>query len=243
MNKKVVRAVASAAILAVTAVLFVRYLQAHPAYVTQLKHTNPWWIMGILVADILGVTAVAVLSLVTIEMTGKKIGKRENWLLTIYSSIANFFGPLQSGPGVRAAYLKATHSVSLRAYFIANLISYGVYAVISAFMLVIGTRPWWQAVLACAAAAGISYAVIRFATRRKGDMALLKVTPRFLTLIVIFTVLQIGFIVYIFLRLNGSPKYQVAHGIETKLRILTRYILFLYPGLVVGGMLGVSGRI
>jgi hypothetical protein len=32
----------------------------------------------------------------TVQIAGKKLGTKENFLLTIYSSIANFFGPLQT---------------------------------------------------------------------------------------------------------------------------------------------------
>jgi uncharacterized membrane protein YbhN (UPF0104 family) len=53
----------------------------------------------------------------------------------MYSSIINFFGPLQSGPGFRAAYLKKKHNVSLKKYSLATLVYYGLYAVFSGLLL------------------------------------------------------------------------------------------------------------
>ncbi|PID99499.1 hypothetical protein CSA80_01925 [Candidatus Saccharibacteria bacterium] len=208
MKKGSLKTIASITILAVTVVLFVRYLQTHPAYLAQLAATSPWWIVGILVADFAMIAALTMLSLVLIKMTGKNIGAIENWLLTIYSSIANFFGPLQSGPGVRAAYLKAKHRVSLRSYFLVTLFAYAAYAILSAFLLVVGTRPWWQAVLACIAAAAVSAFVIRLAARRRTQaLRALSIKPIYVAALIGFTALQltcIGIRYYLALRASGS---------------------------------------
>jgi uncharacterized membrane protein YbhN (UPF0104 family) len=99
-------------------------------------------------------------------LCGKKLPFKEKFLLTSYSSIANFFGPLQSGPGVRAVYLKAKHNIRIRDYTLATLLYYAMYAFISAFCLLVGTRPWWQTVLALLAVAGLSTLVLWWFTRR-----------------------------------------------------------------------------
>lgn len=208
MKKGTVRAVLSVAIMVLTAALFVRYFQTHPAYINQLKHIGGWWIFGILLADLAGVTALAFLIQTQVRMTGKNLGVVENWLLTVYSSIANFFGPLQSGPGVRAAYLKTKHGVSLWSYFVVTLFSYAVYAIISAFILLVGARPWWQTTFATLAAIGLSAVIIWISTRRKkGSFASLDFSPRFVFAIIGFTALQITFIgirYYLALRAAGT---------------------------------------
>jgi uncharacterized membrane protein YbhN (UPF0104 family) len=185
-----------ASLILVAAILFlIRYLATHPAYVSQLKHIGFGWMALLLLINIAALTALAGVNSVLIQMTGKRLAGKENYLLTMYSSIANFVGPLQSGPGVRAAYLKTKHHVSLRAYFLVTLFCYGIFAVISAFLLLIGTRPWWQAVLASLAAAGFSYLVIRWAAnKRKKERALLTLTPRLIGLLALLTLLQILFI-------------------------------------------------
>ena len=195
MKKSHLRIAASVAILSATVFAFIYYLHSHPEYISQLRHTQPGWLVLIIASSLLAVYALSLLYDVLVRMTGKRLEPTENLLLTIYSSIANFFGPLQSGPGVRAAYLKTKHKVSLRAYFLVTLLYYTVFAVINAFCLLVGTRPWWQAVLASVAAAGVSYGVIKFVTsRRKSEAKLLHITPRLVAALIVFTTVQILFI-------------------------------------------------
>lgn len=195
MNKTHLRIAASVAILAATAFAFTSYLHGHPEYITQLRHTQLGWLVLIVISSFLAIYALSLLYDVLVRMTGKRLKPTENLLLTIYSSIANFFGPLQSGPGVRAAYLKTKHKVSLKAYFLVTLLYYSTFAVINAFCLLVGTRPWWQAILASIAAAAVSYCVIKLATkRRKNEAKLLHITPRLVTALIVFTALQIFFI-------------------------------------------------
>ena len=148
MLKKHLKPILASLIVTVTFILLIRYLMAHPDYIDELKHIGGGWVVLILLLNTAALAMLAGASAVLIQMTGKHIAPKENFLLTMYSSIANFLGPLQSGPGVRAAYLKTKHQVSLRAYFLVTLLYYGIFAVMSAFLLLIGTRPWWQAVLA-----------------------------------------------------------------------------------------------
>ncbi len=195
MKKVSFRLVASVLILVLTVFGFIWYLHAHPEYVTQLLHTQPGWIVLIVASSLLAVYALNLLYDVLVRMTGKQLQPTENILLTIYSSIANFFGPLQSGPGVRAAYLKSKHKISLRAYFLVTLLYYATFAIISAFCLLVGTRPWWQAILASIAATAVSYGIIRFAaSRRKKEAKLLHITPRLVAALIVLTAVQIFFI-------------------------------------------------
>ena len=189
------RVAASVLILALTAFAFIWYLRAHPEYITQLLRTQPGWIVLIVASSLLAVYALNLLYDVLVRMTGKQLQPTENILLTIYSSMANFFGPLQSGPGVRAAYLKSKHKVSLRAYFLVTLLYYATFAIVNAFCLLVGTRPWWQAILASAVAAAVSYGVIRFAaSRHKKEAKLLHITPRLITTMLVLTIVQVFFI-------------------------------------------------
>ena len=195
MTKRSIRLLASITVLGVTVAAFIFYLHAHPDYVTQLLRTQPKWLILIVSSSLLAVYALNVLYDVLVRMTGKQLKPTENILLTIYSSIANFFGPLQSGPGVRAAYLKSKHKVSLRAYFLVTLLYYATFAIINAFCLLVGTRPWWQAVAASVAATAVSYGIIRFAaSRRTKEVKLLHITPRLVTALILLTATQVFFI-------------------------------------------------
>lgn len=194
--KKYIRPILSALIIGATAIAFVWYLRTHPEYVSKLRLTD-WRVVAliILVNSILIVVLAAIYQ-TTVRIAGKSIGRQENLLLTIYSSIANFFGPLQSGPGVRAVYLKKRHQVRLRDYTFATLIYYAMFAVISALFALVGTRPWWQTFLAVGGAAGVSIAVLYWFDRRgqKKQRPHLQFVPRLLGTLLLFTALQVSLI-------------------------------------------------
>ncbi len=64
----------------------------------------------------------------TILLCRKKLSIKNSLLLTIYSSLINFFGPLQSGPAVRAVYLKTKIKLRIRDYTYAMLFYYFAFA-------------------------------------------------------------------------------------------------------------------
>ncbi|QQS18091.1 flippase-like domain-containing protein [Candidatus Saccharibacteria bacterium] len=208
MNKRMVRSWAVGTVLLATIAAFIWYIKTHPDQITQLKATNPAWLAAILLANIGGMAALIGLYQVLVRMVGIRLPATENMLLTIYSSIANFFGPLQSGPGVRAAYLKAKHGLPLKRYVLVTLVAYAVFAVLSAFCLAVGTRPWWQTALAVMAAVGSSALVIHTISKKhSSESKHLILTAPLMTGVVIFTVLQILFLTvrfYLTLRASGT---------------------------------------
>lgn len=153
-------------ILLATVAVFVEFFARHPQYIRQLGHTNPWWVVAVIALNIPMIGLLIVIYDACLKLCGARLEWKENFLLTSYSSIVNFFGPLQSGPGVRAAYLKTRHRVRLRDYTLASLLYYGLFAFFSALFLLVGTRPWWQTVLALAAVAVFSVFVIRLFLKR-----------------------------------------------------------------------------
>lgn len=159
-------------ILLLTAVVFVRFFAQHPQYLDALKHITLAAVLAIIALNV-GVTiSLVFVSNFLLELCGKKLPWKEQFLLTAYSSIANFFGPLQSGPGVRMVYLKTKHQVRVRDYTLASLINMAMFATISATMLFGISRPWWQALAIVLAVAGVSWSVIRFFMKRdksRGD--------------------------------------------------------------------------
>lgn len=102
----------------------------------------------------------------TLRLCGEPLKQKENLQLTIYSTLANFFLPLQSGPGVRAAYVKRKYKIPISSYLLSSLVYYGIYAVISAGFLFIGSKYWWLAIPAVIAAALFSLLVINLAKNR-----------------------------------------------------------------------------
>lgn len=183
-------------ILVATILLFVRYIHTHPEYIDKLRHIDPIVIVWLMVANSALIATVAVINHVSAHICRVALGKSESLLLTIYSSLANFFGPLQSGPGVRAVYLKSKYKVLLRDFTFVTLISYGVYACTSALFLAVGVLAWWKTLAILVAVGVISAGVITIFKNRgkKGDLfKRLSFSPRFIAMLVIATVLQVAF--------------------------------------------------
>ena len=146
--------------------IFVYYFDHHPAIIRMLSHIDPW-LLGVLLGcyALLLFWWMAVYN-ATLDLCGQPLRQRENLLLTIYSTLANFFLPLQSGPGVRAAYLKKRHRVPVSSYIMASLVYFAIYAIISAGFLFIASRYWWLSIISVIAAAMVSLLVLRLAQTR-----------------------------------------------------------------------------
>lgn len=78
----------------------------------------------------------------TIRLCNKRLPLKNGLFLTIYSTIINFFGPLQSGPVVRSIYLKRKIGLRIRDYAYAMLFFYFAYASINTSLLFINKIPW-----------------------------------------------------------------------------------------------------
>lgn len=159
---KKLRPLLVAGIIALTIGAFIYYFHQHPQYLTELFSINFLVIVLLMLVNFALISTVALMNHTSTRMCQVELGKRESMLLTIYSSLANFFGPLQSGPGVRAGYLKTRYRVRIRDFTFVTLIGYGFYAVISALFLVIGVMKWWVSGLVVLAAGIVAFGVIRW---------------------------------------------------------------------------------
>ncbi|MBI1856914.1 flippase-like domain-containing protein [Candidatus Saccharibacteria bacterium] len=134
-------------VLALTLGTFFYYLKTHSGVIDQLRQINVGTLILILGLYVLTIASLILVYDTILRLCGVKLSLKENSLLTIYSSIVNFFGPLQSGPGFRAVYLKKQHGVSLKAYSGATLLYYAFFAFISASFLFFGSQSSWHSVL------------------------------------------------------------------------------------------------
>ena len=164
--KRYAKPAAAVLILAATLAAFVHYAQTHPAVFDKLKQTNPWLIVLLTVCYLLWFAALVFILRISVQLYGKTLPVQENILLNAYSTLANFFGPGQSGPAVRGLYLKKRHGLAIKSYIFATLLYYGFYAVISAFFLFAGSQAWWKTLLLMALAGGGSLVVIRWYAKR-----------------------------------------------------------------------------
>lgn len=196
-------------IIIATITLFVWYLVEHPAVRQQLADTKASTI-AILIGLYFGVQAALALVLSgSLLIYGKTLGREESFLLNAYSSLVNFFGPGQSGPGFRGVYLKVKHGVSIKQFIFATLIYYTFYAIFSGVVLLAFAKPWWYTIgMAVLISAGC-YGVIRLFIAKNGQQ---KTNPKTLWravgIIGLATILQtflMGIIYYVELHsLNNS---------------------------------------
>lgn len=164
--KKQIKLIGGLLIVAATIAVFAWYIAGNPAIGQQLRSTSAWTVLGIIA--LYGVWLLALMGVLagSLLIYRKRMSFGENFLLNSYSSVVNFFGPGQSGPAMRGAYLKLKHGVRIKQYIYATLIYYAVYAVLSGIILAAAALPWWLTVLGTLAIAGVSTLVLRFFHRR-----------------------------------------------------------------------------
>ncbi|MBX6333771.1 flippase-like domain-containing protein [Candidatus Saccharibacteria bacterium] len=164
--KNKLRTILGPAIVLVTVAAFVYYLKTHPETVDQIRSLPPLLILVLLGLYIVVFTALLILNIGQLMTYGKRMGWQENALFNAYSMLINFFGPGQSGPAFRGVYLKKKHDLGYKKYLFVTLIYYAFYAVLSALMMFVGTRPWWQTLLLMAGVGAVSGFVLRLYRKR-----------------------------------------------------------------------------
>ncbi|MDB5181371.1 MAG: hypothetical protein JWP13_134 [Candidatus Saccharibacteria bacterium] len=130
-------------VLVATIIAFTVYFIKHPEIITTLQAVSLLTITKLFVLYCVFIATLVWIQRATLSLCELTLGRKESALLVMYSSIINFFGPLQSGPGFRAAYLKKKHNVSLKKYTLATLVYYGLYALFSGLLLLSFFVGWW----------------------------------------------------------------------------------------------------
>lgn len=140
-------------IIAITVIVFARFVRNNPAVWWQLQETKVSTLIAILLGYGAMTALLAVLYKVMTTICKVAISSKENLLLTMYSSVVNFFGPLQSGPGFRMVYLKKKYHINVAAYIGVSLLYYACFGAMSGLLLLSGWLGWW--VLAAFVAGGV----------------------------------------------------------------------------------------
>lgn len=130
-------------VLAITLYVFGRFIHANPQVWWQLQDTNIWTILSVLLGYALMTALLAALYRVMTTICKVRIPHKDNLLLTMYSSVVNFFGPLQSGPGFRMLYLKKRYNINVPAYIGVSLLYYACFAAMSGCILLSAWLGWW----------------------------------------------------------------------------------------------------
>lgn len=135
MPKKRLKQLLAVIILILTIVVFINYIRNHPETLRQLTAVplSTLVLLAALYSIFFG--TLAWIQRATLSLCDIKLARRESLLLVMYSSIINFFGPLQSGPAFRAVYLKKKHGLNLKNYTLATVLQYLFYALFSALFI------------------------------------------------------------------------------------------------------------
>jgi uncharacterized membrane protein YbhN (UPF0104 family) len=143
MKRSIWRPIAAVTIMTATVAAFIWYFASHPEVRHQLSQTSPRVMLLILALYLMGIVALAFVTIATVRLYKLRLKTEESLLLTMYTAIVNFFGPLQSGPAFRAVYLKKKYDFSLKHYTIATMVYYFLYGGISVLLLISGILKWW----------------------------------------------------------------------------------------------------
>ncbi|MDB5167040.1 MAG: hypothetical protein JWN26_185 [Candidatus Saccharibacteria bacterium] len=205
--------------------LFGYYIAMHPSVIMTVLNINP--LVGILIFILyFGVilTNFAIMY-AAIKLRGKSLPAKSGLLLTMYSSVVNFFGPLQSGPGVRAVYLKTKIGLRIRDYAYTMLFYYAAFAVINISLLFINTL-WWLTVI------GLIFAVILGVMGTR--LLKLATLSKFVLLVFVMTLVQIICMIIIYtseLRaIDPSAHFTIAQTIAYTASANLSLFVSLTPG-------------
>ena len=143
MNRRLVRSFVAFLVLVMTAGVSLYFLNHHPAIGQQLSQTPYTTLIGLLGLYLIFMFSLWLIFRASLMLCDRSLPRQETLLVTAYSSIINFFGPLQSGPAFRALYLKKQYALSVGSYALASLVYYFFYAFYSGLFLLVGVLGWW----------------------------------------------------------------------------------------------------
>ncbi len=144
-------------VIIATFAIFAWYLATYPKTIDTLLNLSPWLLVLLTIAYSLTIVANALILHFSLSYVKRSTPLKDNILLTGYSSIVNFFGPLQSGPGFRAAYLKKKYGVEIRRFIVATLIFYLFFGSINLAILILAATvelPTWRPLIFVGLVAG-----------------------------------------------------------------------------------------
>lgn len=119
-EKSNLRKIASVAILIVTAVLLAYYIYNNQSDFSQIRLTNPYLLIILVLFNILGIYFNSIMLNVLMEPFGIKLKKLESFGVSSISSFYNLIMPFRGGMAARAIYLKQKHEFPY-VHFLATL--------------------------------------------------------------------------------------------------------------------------
>ena len=130
-------------ILLITVGLFAYFFATNATIRHELSQTSLSIVALLLLLYVGTIAALMMVTAAALRLCHVQLTKRDNLLLNAYTTVINFFGPLQSGPAFRAVYLKRKYHLDLKKYAVATLAYYLFFALISGVFLLSGVLKWW----------------------------------------------------------------------------------------------------
>lgn len=210
VNTDMLKKIIAVIVILVTFAVFGYYIYQNPEMLDTLTTLSPVTIIGLTIGYVLMIIINSLILHWSLHFVGYRIKLLENILLTGYSTIVNFFGPLQSGPGVRAVYLKKKHKVRIRDFSVTLLVFYAFFALINglilliAFLLKFSSPQAYLAIAVVTALTGIGiWLAIKKSSKLREAITKIKLTDRNLWLVSLGALLSIIFTAFIYyLELN-----------------------------------------
>lgn len=189
------RPIAAVIILICTLLAFIWYVAHNPSVIDAVRHLPPSLLISLIVLYFGVIGATALIFIATTRLCGVTISRQEGLLVTAYSAVINFFGPLQSGPAFRAVYLKSKYGVKLLNYTTATMLYYLFFAIISGVCLLSGVLGWW---LVLCALVGIIVLAVIWHTNPRMQSRLKALHLASLGLLFLATLLQVALVAVIY---------------------------------------------
>ena len=159
LTSKKARGVLSILVVVATLAIFGWYIATHPEVVDVLVGLNPWIVLQLTIAYTLTIVVNAFVLHWSLAYVNRSTPLLDNALLTGYSSIINFFGPLQSGPGFRAVYLKTRYKIEIKRFLAATAVFYLFFAALNGGVVLVAAAvsfPEWRLPLAAVVVLGLA---------------------------------------------------------------------------------------
>lgn len=131
----------SIVVIVVVIVLLGWYVATHQDSLQRLLSVPPWVLLALAVLYSGVILSNVFITYATVKLCKKDLPIKDSLALTIYSTVANFFGPLQSGPGLRALYLKTKIGLRIRDYTYAMLFYYATFGIVNLSLLFVTSYP------------------------------------------------------------------------------------------------------
>ncbi len=175
-----------------TLLMFWHYIDGHPEVGQTLRSLSSVVVIKIILLLTVTFAALAWVLRISLALFGKNLDRSESWLLNSYTTIINFFGPGQSGPAVRGAYLYKKHKMKVKEYLFATLLYYAIYATISLAMIFVPSLKPWQSIFAIILSAMTAVLLVRYlGHNNSSDTPKLSQPLKLIILLVIATAVQL----------------------------------------------------